>query len=132
MSVVIDTSAVIAVISNEQSRARILELTQDEELLAPPTLRWEVANAFSAMFKRRQVDLTKALEAIALFEQIPIRSLDVPLHEIVKYANSLNIYAYDACMIACAQVAHAPLITLDSGLRDAARRARVNVVEVTP
>jgi predicted nucleic acid-binding protein len=132
MPIVIDTSAIIAVVANEQSRSRIIALTKDQELLSPPTLRWEVVNAFSAMFKRRQVDLTQAAQALDLFEKVPVRLLDLPLAQVLQTASSLNIYAYDACMIVCAKLASAPLLTLDGGLIDAARRAGVSTLEVSP
>src|SRR5688572_16304116 len=129
MSITIDTSAVIAVIGNESSKVRILEVTRDEELIAPATLPWEVVNAFSAMFKRRVIDPSAAASALALYEKIPLRLVAPPLDNVLKLAASLNVYAYDACMIACAQLTRSPLLTLDGGLRDAARRAGVTLTE---
>ena len=48
----------------------------------------------------------------------------------VSLSASLNVYAYDACMIACALKVGVPLLTLDGGLRNAAARASVALVEV--
>ena len=66
-----------------------------------------------------------------LFQRIPISLAQIQLDEVIDLAASLNIYAYDACMIACARQSGTPLLTLDGGLRDAARRAGVGVTEVT-
>jgi predicted nucleic acid-binding protein len=43
---------------------------------------------------------------------------------------TLGIYAYDAYLIRCGLKYTAPLISLDQGLVEAARRMGVNVVEV--
>jgi predicted nucleic acid-binding protein len=45
-------------------------------------------------------------------------------------AAELNIYAYDAYVIACAVNHRAPILTLDSGLRARARELKLNVLEV--
>ena len=48
----------------------------------------------------------------------------------LELSHSLNVYAYDAYMIACAEQVGCQLLTLDRGLMNAARRAGVDVVEV--
>lgn len=42
----------------------------------------------------------------------------------------LNVHAYDAYVIDCALKRDAPLISLDGGLLEACRRAKVEVIEV--
>ena len=73
MDVVADASVIIAVISNEPQRDRLIDLTKGADLLAPPSVHWEVGNAFSAMLKRRRITLAQALQAIQVYRQIPIR-----------------------------------------------------------
>ena len=46
-------------------------------------------------------------------------------------ASDLNIYAYDAYMLECAQRYRAALLTLDAGLRSAAERIDVKTLEVS-
>ena len=47
--VVIDASAIIAVIADEPERKLILESTVASSLLSPASVHWEIGNAFSAM-----------------------------------------------------------------------------------
>ena len=55
MKIVIDTSVIIAVITNEPHRESLLQATLGAELLAPPSVHWEIGNAFSAMLKRNKI-----------------------------------------------------------------------------
>jgi len=52
MRIVVDTSTVIAVVAGEAEKAKLIELTKDATIVAPPSIDWEVGNAFSAMLKR--------------------------------------------------------------------------------
>ncbi len=52
MDVVIDTSALVAVIVGEPEKDKIVELTTGHTLIGPGSIPWEVGNAFSAMFKK--------------------------------------------------------------------------------
>jgi predicted nucleic acid-binding protein len=61
---VLDTSAVIAVISNEAHKPALIELATGTELLAPSSLAAELGNAFSAMFKRKRISLEEAKAAL--------------------------------------------------------------------
>ena len=130
MAIVVDTSVVIAVAGNEASKPRLIELTKGEELVAPLTLPWEIGNAVSAMFKQRRIDLAKGMELLAQYYEIPIRLEGVSLEECVKLAATLNVYAYDAYVIQCARQEGLKILTLDGGLKEAAKRAAVEVLEV--
>ncbi len=60
MDIVIDTSALIAVIVGEPERRRVVELTTGNTLIVPGSIPWEVGNAFSAMFKQDKLTLDEA------------------------------------------------------------------------
>jgi len=130
MDIVVDTSVVIAVIVNEPQREVLIERTKGANLLAPPSVHWEVGNAFSAMLRRRRVTLAEALRAIEVYGRIPIRFAEVELEEALKVAGKAGIYAYDAYLIRCAQKYGAPLMTLDRDLERVAKGMGVEVVEV--
>jgi predicted nucleic acid-binding protein len=130
MELVVDTSVLIAVAANEPEKPQLLELTTGATLYAPPSLRWEVGNAFAAMMKRRRINIYTCNAAVQAIERIPIRIVDVSLGDSLDIANQLGIYAYDAYMIAAALQQGCPLLTLDRGLVQAARSKGVNVVEV--
>lgn len=128
MDLVVDTSAVIAVITNESHRQRLIEATEGADLIAPTTLHAEIANAFSAMLKRNRITLDKALKAVEAYHKIPIRISEIALEDVVELAASMGIYAYDAYVIACAQKHRCALVSLDSGLIAVAGRAGVETV----
>jgi uncharacterized protein with PIN domain len=43
--IVIDTSAIVAVITDAQEKGALIRLTQDAALIAPPSVHWEIGNA---------------------------------------------------------------------------------------
>lgn len=131
MLLVVDTSAILAVLLNEPTRDALVEMTAGAELAAPAALYWEMGNALSAMLKRKRLTLAEAHQAIYEYQQIPIRLFDVELEEALTIAAAHGIYAYDAYFIACAQRLSAALVTLDGGLMAAARANNVAVLEVT-
>ena len=57
MDIVIDTSALIAVIVGEPERTNIIEFTTGNTLIGPGSIPWEIGNAFSAMFKQDRITL---------------------------------------------------------------------------
>jgi predicted nucleic acid-binding protein len=128
--IVIDASAVIAVVTNEAHRPALIRLTEGAELISPFSLPVEVGNAFSAMFKRKRISLEEAKAAIAAYQQIAIRLTEIDLGQALDLSHRLDIYAYDAYLIACSLQFRAPLLTVDGPLRDAARRVEVKVLEV--
>lgn len=132
MNLVVDTSAIIAVVTNEPHKRRIVRSTSGADLLAPFSLHWEVGNAFSAMFKRGRLTLRQARKALRAYLQIPIRFCDTDLGLALELAERLDIYAYDAYMIACALERRCPLLTLDACLASVAADADVKVVEILP
>jgi len=129
-SVVIDTSAVIAVVTNEATKPTLIRLTEGVELLSPSSLPIEVGNAFSSMFKRRTISLPEAKTAVEAFKRIAIRLTPIDLGLALDLSHQLNIYAYDAYLVACSLQYRSPLLTVDGGLRDAARLVGVEVLEV--
>jgi predicted nucleic acid-binding protein len=130
MDMVIDTSAILAVVGEQLEKAELVRMTRGATLIAPMAVHWEIGNAVSAMFKRRAVDLERGLRLVEAYGTIPIRLLDVPLAQAVELSGRLGIYAYDAYVIACALNQRAPVLTLDAGLAARAREAGVEVHEV--
>jgi predicted nucleic acid-binding protein len=129
--IVIDTSVIIAVIANEPEKPALITLTSGANLLAPASVPWEIGNAFSAMLKRKRITIAQAQQALKAYQQISIRFIEVELSEALLLADQLGIYAYDAYILRCALSLRYPMLTLDQGLREAAQRADVKVLEVT-
>jgi len=130
MYITIDTSALIAVIGNEASKRTIIEITKGSSLCAPHSVHWEIGNAFSAMFKRKSSNIEVAKLALAAYREIPIKFIDVALEHALEISHALNMYAYDAYLIQCAQQTSTPLLTLDKGLKIASEKMAIHTLEV--
>ena len=130
MLITIDTSALIAVIGNETTKPRIVRLTEGCSLCAPASVHWEIGNAFSAMFKRRQTTVELAKKALAVYQAIPVKYFEYPLEQALELSARLGIYAYDAYLVQCAMQTNSPLLTLDRGLWVAAEKMGVQTLEI--
>lgn len=130
MDIVVDTSALIAVIVGEPERDRIIALTAGNTLIGPGSIPWEIGNAFSAMFKRQRLTLEEAQKGFAIFNTIPIRYVNPDFINAVAISKQTNLYAYDAYFLDCAVRMTAPLITLDRKLLAAANQLSIETMEV--
>ncbi len=128
--IVVDTTVIVAVITNEASKPKIIDATLGATLVAPSSLDVEIGNAFSRMFKRQRIELGAAEKALSAYLQIPILGIEIDLASAIRLSHELDVYAYDAYVIDCALKRGAPLISLDGGLLEACRRAEVKIIEV--
>ena len=91
MYITIDTSALIAVIGNEATKHQIIEKSEGSSLCAPKSVHWEIGNAFSAMFKRKSLNIKIARQALSIYREIPIKFVDVPLEKTLEISKLENI-----------------------------------------
>jgi predicted nucleic acid-binding protein len=129
MDIVVDTSALLAVIVAEPERDRIVELTSGRTLIGPGSIPWEIGNAFSAMIKQRRLGLMEAQQGLQIFYTIPLRLVKVDMNNALSIANQTKLYAYDAYVLDCAIRYSVPLLTLDHGLQRAARKLGIKLME---
>jgi predicted nucleic acid-binding protein len=127
---VIDTSAVVAVITDAPEKAALIRMTEGAALVAPSSVHWEIGNAFSAMIRRGRLASELAARAIDIYQSIPIRFVDVDLTASLMIASEHRLYAYDAYLIECSRVRRAPLLTLDRTLARVASKMAIKVMEI--
>ncbi len=130
MDIVIDTSALLAVIVAEPERDRIVKLTSGHTLIGPGSIPWEIGNAFSAMLKQQRIELVEVQQRKKIFNAIPLRFVRVDLNNAISIAYETKTYAYDAYFLDCAVRRAAPLLTLDRALERAAMKLGVKLMEV--
>ena len=130
MDIVIDTSALIAVIVGEPERSKIIEITAGNTLIGPGSIPWEIGNAFSAMFKQDRLSLDNAKKGVEIFQSIPIRYVETDITNALRLSKKINTYAYDAYLLDCALRYNSPLLTLDLKLMAAARNLKIDALEV--
>jgi predicted nucleic acid-binding protein len=130
MDIVIDTSALIAVIVGEPERSLIIKITEGNTLIGPGSIPWEIGNAFSAMFKRDRLTLDEAERGLSIFNTIPLRYIEPDFSNVLHLSKKTNMYAYDAYLLDCAIRHKAPLLTLDLKLKAAAQKIKIKTLEV--
>ena len=130
MAITVDTSAIMAVVSNERSKTAVLEHTQEQDLIAPASIKWEVGNALSALVKRKVISDNHAIAASDLFGKMTIRQLEINLPEAVNLATQYKIYAYDAYILYCALHYRTSVLSLDKALCKIATDLRIKVLEI--
>ncbi len=130
MSVVVDANIYLAVILNEPEKQRIIEVTQNVDLISPIILPFEIGNALSALLKRKSLNKSDVLQTYEIFKQIPLRLVDVNIETSIKIAADFDIYAYDAYYLESAKRYNSQLLTLDKKMKNVAISLGINVMEV--
>ncbi len=130
MNIVIDTSAIIAVIVAEPVRDSIIAATSGHALVGPGSIPWEIGNAFSAMIKQRRVRVAEAQRGLEILESIRLQYVNVDMSNVLAIAAQVNAYAYDAYFLDCALRHGASLLTLDRTLGRAAGLLGIKLVSL--
>lgn len=130
MDLVIDTSAVIAVLVNEPARPAIEAATIGATLLAPASVPWEVGNAMVSLLRRRKATIEMVRAALRDFSAVPLRLIAVDLVRSADLARDASLYAYDAYVLEAARARRCPLLTLDRRLLSAAAQLGISRVEI--
>ena len=130
MQIVIDPSAIIAVLLHEPERDSVITATRQAVLIAPASLPWEIGNALIAGLRRKRLRLNDVQAAWRSYDGIPMRLVDVDMGRALDAAAEHGLYAYDAYVLEAALTRRVPLLTLDKALARAAGHAGVTVLEV--
>jgi predicted nucleic acid-binding protein len=130
MEIIIDTSALLAVIVGEPERDIIVDITAGNSLIGPGSIPWDIGNAFSAMFKQKRLTIQEAEKGFAIFKSIPLRFVEPDFINSLKISKKTNTYAYDAYFLDCALRYNAPLLTLDKKLASMANEINIQTLEV--
>ena len=118
MEIVLDASAIIAVINDEPEAILILEHSQNAIFISPNIISFEIANSLSRMLKKGLInEYSKMMDLINSFQQIPIKLIENNLENVIKIVWDYKIYAYDAFYLETARSLNIPLLTLDKEMR---------------
>jgi predicted nucleic acid-binding protein len=129
-NIVIDTSAILAVLLDEPEKQAVVEATMGTVLSAPASLRWEIGNAATAGVKKRRLTPERARQLVTDFEQVTIRELAIDVLRAVDLGLELGIYAYDAYILEAARSSGFPLLALDGPIRRNAMKLGLSLVEL--
>ncbi|GJM40287.1 MAG: twitching motility protein PilT [Ardenticatenaceae bacterium] len=129
MKIVADTNIFLAVALNEPEKDRIVEITKGFDAFCPEILPYEIANALSAMVKRKRISAEKVLAIYEITQEIPVQLVSTDILKSLEIAGRYNIYAYDAYFLQCALSLNCPLLTLDFGIKQVARQLGIKILE---
>lgn len=123
-AIVIDASALIAVVFGEPEGEAIREQCRGATLIAPQLLDYEIAN-ICLVKQRRHPDIADQLaRQFAAFQRLELQRLPVHIGEVHSLAAETGLTAYDAAYLWLALQQHCPLVTLDKALNKAMQRLR--------
>jgi predicted nucleic acid-binding protein len=129
MKITADTNVFIAVALNQPEKGKIIRLTEGHELVAPIVLPFEIGNALTAMMKKNTLKKEEVESAWEIVQQIPVDLRRTNIKSALGIAIKLNIYAYDAYFLECAENLRSPLLTLDLGMQRVAREIGITILE---
>lgn len=124
MPVVVDASAIAAVVFDEPDGRTINAHLEDETLLAPHLLDLELLNTAIVKVRRGLGDPVLVSTMLATVDRLDIRRLPIRAHEVGALALRTGLSSYDACYLWLAIEHDAELVTLDRQLAEADRRLR--------
>ncbi|MDR1278298.1 MAG: type II toxin-antitoxin system VapC family toxin [Treponema sp.] len=129
MEILLDASAIMAVIVDEPESEIVIYHTKDAIIVSPNMVSFEIANGITKMLKKKLIDTQeKMIRIIESFEKIPVRTIEVDLKKSLEIAWRYNIYAYDAFYLEAAGRLNIPLLTFDGGMRRIGKELGITVL----
>jgi predicted nucleic acid-binding protein len=116
--VVVDASALAALVFQEPGFERVAERLEHANVCAPTLLKFELANVAATKARREPKNAAKivAALAVALDDRSDINWYDVNASDVALIAVATGTTAYDASYLCLAGSLGGDLITLDKGL----------------
>lgn len=121
---VIDSSALAALVFVEPKGQQVVNMVQDDDLVAPPLLSFELANVCLTKIRRHPAQKTLLLAGFHMIDQLPLTFLDVNLFEVLDVAENSGLTVYDSSFLWLAITLNVELVTLDKSLTKAFHKIR--------
>ena len=118
---VVDASAVAALLFLEPEAEELVEQLRGSDLVAPQLLAYEIANVAAMRLRRRLVAPAAATKAIELFGRLDVRLHSVTAAHAFEAATRTGLTAYDGAYLWLAKALGSRLVTLDRRLARVAR-----------
>jgi predicted nucleic acid-binding protein len=120
LAIVVDASAIAAVVFNEPASDDMVEDIGDARLIAPSLLPYELANVYVIKVRRYPDQKTALDRAFSLLGALDIELVAVPADAAGALASETGLTAYDAAYLWLARRLGLKLVTLDQKLGAAA------------
>ena len=128
MEIILDASAIMAVIVKEPERDLVIQLTQGATIFSPDVAPYEIANGLTKMMKKNIIEKERMINAFSYFAQIPIKTIPVDFQKALEIAWDYKIYAYDACYLESAKRLRLPLLTFDRPMRRIGKELGIGIL----
>lgn len=122
--VVVDASALAAVLFGEPEGPQIAERLGDSDLVTPTLFSYEIANICWKKIRRYPEKRAALLESYSFLGRMEIDEVEVSTPEALLLADRENLTVYDASYLWLSRKLGLELITLDSDLIAAAGLAK--------
>lgn len=119
VKIVVDASALAAVLFGEPEASKVAERLGDSALLAPTLFSYEIANICWKKLRRHPEKRAALLEAFSLLGRMEIEEVEVSIPEALLLADRENLTVYDASYLWMSRKLGLELITLDVKLEAA-------------
>lgn len=116
MTLVVDASALAAILFNERDGTTVAAHAAGETLIAPQLLDYELANVCLKRMRRDPDAAAHNLAALAALSGVAIARVPVPPTEVAALAAKTGLTAYDAAYLWLAVSRDVELVTLDERL----------------
>ncbi|MDR2632345.1 MAG: type II toxin-antitoxin system VapC family toxin [Treponema sp.] len=129
MEILLDASAIMAVIADEVEGEIVINYTKGAVIVSPNVIAFEIANALTKMMKKKIIDdREKIINLIKIFKQIPVKLVEVNLEKTLEIAWDHKIYAYDAYYLEVAKRLNLPLLTFDGEMKKIGRKIGIEIL----
>ena len=118
--IVVDASALAAVLFGEPEASKVAERLGDSALLAPTLFSYEIANICWKKLRRHPEKRATLLEAYSFLSRMEIEEMEVSSPEVLLLADRENLTVYDASYLWLSRKLALELVTLDGDLDAAA------------
>jgi len=128
MGILLDASAIMAVIMDEPEREKVIKITKGAEIFSPYVVSFEVANALTKMMKRKIIDRENMINAFRYFKKIAIMPTEVDIEKALEIAWEYKIYAYDAYYLETAKRLGLPLLAFDGEMNRIGKAMGIDIL----
>jgi predicted nucleic acid-binding protein len=116
MKILVDASAIMAVIMEEPGRERVINLTKNAVIVSPNIVGCEIGNGLTKMMRKKIIDKKEMIESIQYFKRLSIKLVEIDLEKALNIAWEYKIYAYDAYYLESAKRLNLSLLTFDENM----------------
>lgn len=118
--VIVDASALAAVLFDEPEAASVVQKLRGHALHAPALIDYELVSTALKKVRREPARRPAVLAALNAARRLPIRRARPNALEVFALAGATNLTAYDASYLWLSRRLGLPLVTLDRALAEAA------------